>query len=53
MYGFVHRCVCVCVMVVCCVLYIFVCMVESIYVSPHNCLLKVHKTRVCTFAFSV
>ena len=50
---FVSRCVYVyvCVTVVCCVLCIFVCMVESIYVSPHKCLRNVHKTSVCTFAF--
>ena len=54
---FVSRCVCVriCVgvIVVYCVLCIFLCMVESIYVSPHKCLQKVHKTSDCTFAFSL
>ena len=41
-------CVCVCD---CCVLCICVCMVILIYISPHKCLSKVHKTSVCTFAF--
>ena len=36
-----------------CVLCIFVCIVVSIYVSPHKCLRKVHKTSVCTFAFKL
>ena len=54
---FVSRCICVwvCVgvIVVYCVLFIFVYMVESIYVSPHKCLRKVHKTSDCTFAFKL
>ena len=54
-WSFLSRCVCVRVfvgvIVVYCVLCTFVCMVESIYVSPHKCLRKVHKTSVCTFAF--
>ena len=37
---FLRRCVCMCVIVVCCALRIFVCMVVSIYVSPHRCLRK-------------
>ena len=37
---FLCRCVCMCVIVVCCALRIFVCMVVSIYVSPHRCLRK-------------
>ena len=43
-WSFVSRCVCVWVfvgvIVVYCVLCTFVCMVESIYVSPHKCLQK-------------
>ena len=45
-------CVCVCVVtVVCYVLCVFVCMVESVYVSPRKCLGKVHKASACTNAF--
>ena len=45
--------VCVGVVVVYCVLCIFVCMLQSVYVSSHKCFQKVHKASDCTFAFRV
>ena len=44
-------CGCVGVIVVYYVLCIFVCMSESIFVSPNRYLRKVHKTSDCKFAF--